>query len=258
LPLIYTLIGNNLDVTGDSKKAIEVYKTGIKQLPPSFILHYNLAVAYAGAKQLDEARAEVKKAAALNPKHSSSHFLLSMLLYRGAYRVPALLAASRFLTLEPNSGRSASALQIVQSVMQAGVSQGKNPNDINIFVNTSPKKDEGDFSSVELVMGLSKVAGMTDKNKGKSDMQLVIESFESVFTLLEESQAKGDRSKFTLRYYVPYFVEMKKRGYLEPFVYLIYLQSGNYQVREWLQQNGNRVREFLNWSNSYQWPQAGS
>jgi tetratricopeptide (TPR) repeat protein len=257
LPLVYTLIGNDLDETGNSKKAIEVYKTGIKQLPANFMLHFNLAVAYARQGQLDEARAEVKKSAALNPKHTSSHFLLSTIFFKGSYRMPALLAASRFLALEPNSGRSASALQIVQTVMQGGVSQGKSPGEINIFVDTSPKKDEGDFSTVEMFIGLGKAASLTEKNKGKSEMQLMVERFNSLFAMLEESQSKADRSKFTWSYYVPYFLEMKRRGLVEPFVYIIHLPSNHPEVRQWLQQNETRVREFLMWSNNYQWPQVG-
>src|SRR5436853_2850164 len=69
LPVIYALIGNTLDETGNSKKAIETYKAGIKLQPSSFLLYYNLAIAYSRAEQFDEARAAVKKAAALNPKH---------------------------------------------------------------------------------------------------------------------------------------------------------------------------------------------
>jgi tetratricopeptide (TPR) repeat protein len=255
LPLIYTLIGNTLDETGNAKKAVEAYKVGIKELPASYMLHYNLAVTYNRMGQFNDARAEAKKSAALNPKHPSSHFLLSTLFYKGGYPTPALLSACRFLILEPNSGRSGTALQVVQRVIQGGVSQGKNPNEINIAIDPSPKKDEGDFSSIEMFMGLSKAASLTEKNKGKTEMQLLVGNFESLFTMLEESEAKADRSKFAWGYYVPYFLELKRRGLVEPFVYIIYLASNNPEVRGWLQQNGNRVREFLAWSNSYQWPQ---
>jgi tetratricopeptide (TPR) repeat protein len=254
LPLVYTLIGNDLDETGNSKKAIEVYKTGIKQLPPSFMLHFNLAVAYGRQGKLDEARAEVKKAVALNPRHASSHFLLSQLFFKGNYKTPALLASARFLTLEPNSRRAVAAMQVIQSAMQAGVSPGKNPNEINIFVDTNAKKDEGDFTMIDTVISLGKAASMTEKNKGKTEMQLLVERFNTLFAIMEESQAKADRSKFTWSYYIPYFIEIKKRGLVEPFVYIIYLTSNNPEVRQWLQQNETRVREFLAWSNSYQWP----
>lgn len=253
LPLVYTLIGNNLDETGNPKKAIEVYKMGIKNLPPHFMLHFNLAVTYSRQGQLEDARAEVKKAVALNPKHTTSHFLLSTLFIKGNYKMPALLAASRFLVLEPNSQRSAAALQIVHGVMQGGVSRGNNPNEINIFVDPSPKKDEGDFSAVEMFIGLGKAASLTEKNKGKSAIQLLVEQFESLFTMLGET--KAERSKFTWSYYVPYFLEMKKRGLVEPFVYIIYLTSNDPEVRQWLQENETRVREFLAWSNGYQWSQ---
>ena len=64
---------------------------------------------------------------------------------------------------------------------------------------------------------------------------------------------KGDKSKFTWRYYIPYFVELRKRNYVEPFTYYISQSSDLNGVTEWLQANANRVDEFLSWSKSYQW-----
>jgi tetratricopeptide (TPR) repeat protein len=259
LPAIYVLIGNIQDEQGDSKKAIETYKAGIKiqpSNPANGALYFNMAIAYGRAGQLDEARVAVKKSASMNPKHAGGQLLLSNIFFKGEYRIPALLAACRFLILEPDSKRSDTALQIVQRVMQAGVSQGKNSNEINIFVSTEPKKkDEGDFSSIEAIMGLVKAADYTEKNKGKSEAQLLVGNFESLLTFLGEAKSK-DQSKFTWKYYVPYFLEMKKRGYIEPFVYYIHQRSDVPGVKEWLEKNGNKVLEFLNWSESYGWPRA--
>jgi hypothetical protein len=86
---------------------------------------------------------------------------------RGAYKTPSLLAALRFLILEPSSKRSDAALALVRKVMQAGVSQGKDDNSINIFINTAAKKDEGDFTVIDLVVSMAKAAEKTEKNQGQ-------------------------------------------------------------------------------------------
>lgn len=256
LPNVYALIGNSYDDDDDPKKAVEAYKAGIKLAPPSYQLHFNLAVTYSRLKRFEEARAELKRSALLNPKHPSSQYLLSLNFYQEGYRVPALLAAARFLVLEPTSRRSLDAFKIVQSVMQGGVSQGRNPNEINITMNMSGKKDEGDFGVIETFIGLSKAAGMTEKNRSKTQMQLAVEQWESLITMMEEGLAKADRSKFTWQYYVPYFIEMKKKGYVEAFVYLININSGDNNVRVWLERNSAPLREFLTWTDRYQWPKA--
>jgi tetratricopeptide (TPR) repeat protein len=256
LPIIYVLIGNTYDEAGDSKKSIETYKAGIKLQPSSFLLYFNLAITYSRAEQFDDARAALKKAAGLNPKHASSQLILSSIFLKGDYKTPALLAACRFLILEPTSTRADAALQIVQRVMQAGVAPGKNSNEINIFVDMAPKKkDEGDFSSIDMFMGLAKAGNYTEKNKDKSEFQLTVDNFESLFAFLEEAKGK-DQSKFTWKYYVPYFLEMNKKGYVEPFVYYIYQRHPVPGAKEWIQQNSGKVREFLSWTEGYNWPQA--
>jgi tetratricopeptide (TPR) repeat protein len=256
LPIVYVLIGNTYDEAGDSKKSIETYKAGIKLQPSSFLLYYNLGITYSRAEQFDDARAALKKAAGLNPKHASSQIILSSLFFKGDYKTPALLSACRFLILEPNSTRADAALQIVQKVMQAGVAPGKNSNEINIFVDMAPKKkDEGDFSSVDMFMGLAKAGNYTEKNKDKSEFQLAVDNFQSLFAFLEEAKGK-DQSKFTWKYYVPYFLEMHKKGYVEPFVYYIYQRHPLPGAKDWIQQNSGKVREFLSWTAGYSWPQA--
>lgn len=252
LPRVYVQIGNAQDELGDPKKAIETYKAGLKLVPSTSLIHYNLAITYNKLGEYEEARKAVKKSAGFNPQHPSSQLLLASLFDRGAYKTPALLAACRFLVLEPNSQRSAGALNLVAKSMQAGVAPGKDANTINIFVDTSTKKDEGDFGAIDLVISLTKAAEKMDAKKDKTEMQLLVSSFETTFAVLGEQ--KADASKFTWKYYVPYFVEMKKQGHVEAFVYYINQRRGSPEVNEWLLQHRQTLASFLAWSKAYPWP----
>lgn len=254
LVILYQLIGNNLDILGEPEKAIEAYKAGIKVKPDFALIYFNLAVTYMNLKKPEEAKKNLKKSVQLNPNHPSSHLGLGELFYSTNYKTPALFAVSRFLILEPRTERSDAAYKIFRAILQGGVSQGKNPNEINIFADMSGKKDEGDFGSIDLMLGLTKAAGMTEKDKGKSEMQLMIEQLESLFAIISETDPKGDRSKFVWKHYIPYFIELKKKNFVEPFAYYISQRSNLSGVQEWLTTNSNRVNEFLNWSKQYQWP----
>jgi Flp pilus assembly protein TadD len=256
LPGFYMQIGNNLDQLGEPKKSVEVYKAGIKLLPKMAMLHYNLAVTYRNMGRLDDARKAVKQAISLDPNHAGSHVILSVIWHQGRYRTPALLAAARFLVLEPRSERSPGALRIVKEVMGGGVTTGANPNQITILMDPSAKKDEGDFGAIDLVLGLGKAASMTERNKGKTDMQLLVGQFETFFAIMSEQNDRADRSKFTWKFYVPYFTEMKQKNYVEPFVYYIAQIDGNEEAQKWLAGNKARVGDFLAWSKLYKWPQA--
>jgi hypothetical protein len=207
--------------------------------------------------KVEDARKTVKEAIAINPNHPGSHAVLSALWHDGHYRTPALLAACRFLVLEPRSARANAALRIVKEGMGAGVTTGADPNRITILMDTSAKKDEGDFGTIELVLSLTKAGSMTEKNKDKTEMQLLVGQFETFFAILAEQSDKGDRSKFAWKYYVPYFNEMKQKNYVEPFVYHITQSDGNEDTLKWLAANKARVGDFLAWSRLYKWPPAG-
>lgn len=254
LDATYVQMGSCYDESGDSKKAVEIYKAGIKLSPSSSLLHYNLALTYLRTGQLEEARDAAKKAAWLDPNHPSSQLILSTLFDKGSYKIPSLLAALRFLILEPTSKRSDAALERVRKLMQAGVSPAKDGKNISIVIETGQKKDEGDFESIDLFVGLMKAANYTEKNTDKSEIQLLVGNVNSLCAILSESTAKADRSKFTWKYYVPYLVEMKQQGHTEAFVYYINQRNNVVGVNDWLKQNQTKVTDFLAWSKSYRWP----
>lgn len=256
LEAVYVQLGTCFDDQGNPQKAVETYKAGLKLARSSSLLEYNLAVTYLHTRQLEDARAAVKKAAALDPNHASSHLLLSTLFDKGSYKIPSLLAAWRFLILEPASQRAEVVLELINKLMQAGVSPGKDGNNIRLILETGQKKDEGDFRSIDLFMGLMRAANYAEKNKDKSEMQLLVANFNSLFSILSESTTKADRSKFTWKYYVPYFVEMKQQGHTEAFIYYVNQRGTIAGVDEWLKQHPNKVADFLAWSRSYRWPKV--
>jgi tetratricopeptide (TPR) repeat protein len=250
----YIRIGNNLDLLGESKKAVEVYKQAIKIKPGTPLLYYNLGVTYNRLNNVEEAKKNIKKELYISPSHASSHIGLAQLFHKTNYKVPALFAVMRFLVLEPKSQRANDAHQAFIEMLRGGASAGKNPGEISIFLDLGGKKDEGDFGSIELVLGLTGAVGATEKNKDKSDAEKLVDQLDTLLALISEQDAKGDKSKFTFRYYIPYFNELKKRDYVEPFAYHISQSSKMSGVADWLQANSGRVKEFLIWSEGYQWP----
>ncbi len=250
----YALAGNSLDQMGDSKKAIDVYKAGLKISPQAWLLHFNLGVIYRNTGKPEDARKSFKRTAAINPDYASGHLALGDIFYKGNYKTPALLALSRFLVLEPNSARSDFAHRLLQEILQGGVSVGDDPSKITIALNLSDKKDEGDFGGVDVLIGLVKAGEHLEKNKDKTKAELGLGQFELIFSVLAEQDSKEKQSKFVWKYYVPYFTEMKSRNYVEPFYYYINRRSEDTEVQKWLAGNFRRVNEFLSWSKQYQWP----
>ena len=254
LSRFYVLIGNDLDELGEGKKAVDVYERGIKLKPDDFLLYYNLAITQSRLKNVEETRKNLKKALYLNPNHASSHAALAQFFMAMRYKIPALFAAMRFLVIEPESPRTERVYKIFSDTLSGGATAGKNPNEINIFVDMGGKKDEGDFGSLDLILGIVGAAKMSEENKNKSEIERLVDRLDSFFAIVSEGDPKGDKSKFTFRYYIPYFIELKNKKYVEPFVYYISQSTNLKGVPEWLAANQSRVNEFLTWSKNYPWP----
>jgi hypothetical protein len=95
-----------------------------------------------------------------------------------------------------------------------------------------------------------------DLGKDKSEIQLGVDAFDHLLTVMSESTSDKKSTGFAWNYYRPYFIEMKRRNLVEPFCYLIHRSGNDAAVTEWLFKNRGRVDEFLAWSKGYNW-QAG-
>ncbi|HEY7544400.1 MAG TPA: tetratricopeptide repeat protein [Blastocatellia bacterium] len=251
----YVLIGNNLDNMGQPENAIKTYKSGIRMFPEESLLHFNLAITLLKQNKPDEARKSLKDAVTFNPAHPGSHIRLGDLYFRENYRIPALLAMGRFLVLEPKSERATYALQVIQDVLGRATEKDDKTGNITVTLDPTAKTDEGDFGAVMGALGILSAARHLEKNKNKSEIQMIVDTFTSLFSLMSEGDSKKQQG-FAWSYYRPYFAEMKARNMVEPFCYYIYQTSQSTEVAKWLAQNTARVNEFLSWSQSYQWPRV--
>ena len=203
-------------------------------------------------KQYNEARSELKRAVEYDFKYASPHFLLSRVYNGTRYKVPAFLAAARFISLETNTSRSQTAAAIVREVLKPAPKDAKTGN-INSFMDLGGPKDEGDFTMYELFLGsLIAYEGSKDdsKNNKKTENELFVGAVTELIGVIDED--KKLKSTFIGRTYVPFISELKKKGYSEIFGYLALYISGADNAMTWLKANDAKLGEFLAWAKSYQ------
>lgn len=257
LALGYGIIANSLDDQGQLQKAIEIYNEAIKisksdkeleyQLSS---LHFNLAITQYRLKQFKEAREAAKKSVEYDFRYPSPNYLLAVIFNGTRYKVPALLAAGRLITLELNSQRSKQAAAIFHSVMKGNVTPGKNPNEMTINLDFFAPKDEGDFGAFELILG-TLMAIKTDKDKDKTENERFADAVDTVIGMLDDKKLK---ETFVGKTYIPFMLELKQKGYVKEFAYLVLQQTGNQEAYQWLVDNGQKTVDFINWSKTYQLP----
>jgi tetratricopeptide (TPR) repeat protein len=251
----YTVIANALDDLGKPKEAIEIYQKAIKQLegdaeytPHVSNLYYNMAIAYFKQKQYKEAREASKKAVQSNFSYPSPNYLLAVNYHGTKYKVPALLAAARLISLEINSQRTQQSVAIFLDILK-GAKKNEKTGNISINLDFNAPTDEGDFGMYELFLGtLTTVKDEKDKNK--SENEIFADAVDSLIAILGED--KKLTSTFVGKTYIPFMMEMKSKGFSKTFAYLVLQQNGNEEAKKWLIDNAQQTANFLMWAKDYQ------
>jgi hypothetical protein len=125
-----------------------------------------------------------------------------------------------------------------------------------VAINPAQSKDEGDLTQLDLHITLSRIAAMAEADK--TEIQRMVFQVDALLGVISSTAAAKDKSTFMGSYYMPYFMEMQAKKFVEPFVYYISQRTPFPGVKEWLTANQERVNDFLSWSRGYEWPRAAA
>jgi tetratricopeptide (TPR) repeat protein len=247
--MLYTIIGNNLDMMGKPKQAVLVYKEGIGKYPGEFMLHYNLAIAYIGMNKQNEAESEVIEAIRANNRHASSHMVLAEIYRQRGEQIPALLMLCRFLVLEPATMRSVNAIRDIDQLVQWGVQR---KDEKNVTINLFGFDDDSPYGAMILLLRLKQAALSTELRELNSPVRARVETLDMLFSLIAE---KSDRSTgdFTADYLFPYYAGLAQNELSEAFIYYIHQSAGNSEIDTWIDTNMEAIERFLEWNQKYEW-----
>lgn len=254
---VYVNLGSAYDVLKKTDKSIEVYEDGIRLFPDFFLLHFNKGISLVSVRRLEEALPCFQASAALNPKHPGTQNALARLL-AADNRIPAILAFSRFLILEPQSKRSVDNLNILQSLMTQNVEK-TGRNSVKISVNAAVLGDttadgsakENSFSATDLLLSMEGALDFEKEFKKMTEVERFIRKFDRMCASLKET--KNDNHGFYWDYYVPYFIEMKEKNFIETFAYVAFATSDYPEVDKWLKTHEKEIDSFYEWSNQFVW-----
>jgi hypothetical protein len=256
LPLFYVLIANNLDDHGKPQEAVRIYQDGLKLLEkdPRYgkyraSLNYNLSITYLNQNKVPEARKALKQAVEDDYSYASPHYLLSIVFSNGRYRIPAFLAASRFVSVEYGTPRARKAIDVIFASLRPAAKDPKTGNTV-ITLEADGPTDEGDFGPIDMLFGML-TAMPADKGEDRSDNQAFISGVDKMIGLLTSD--KKIASTFVGRNYVPFMAEMKARGHIEAFANMIMVirDSRNQEASKWISSNDAKVKAFVSWAKAY-------
>jgi len=239
----YLTKGAALNALGKAQESTKTLEKAIKKTDGHYLLHYNLAINYYQANDLDQSEEQLLKGLGLNQSHPGSHFLLSNIHSVKGNKVQALLAAHYFLILESTSPRSKAANAIIQKSFGGNVSKdAEKPNTINISLTLD---DSNEFSTSELMLSMIEASRQTEEHEHKSDDEWNIERTTLFFTSLGELNATKSKSIWTTLY-IPLFYDLAKSDHMEAFCKYI-TRSSNEASQLWLSENEEKLSNFATW-----------
>lgn len=257
--LVYVTYGNSLDAQKKTKKALQAYEQGLKYHPNSYSLYFNRGVAQATTGQTPASISSFQQAVALNPQHATSHMSLGVMQTSAQARIPAVLALARFLVLEPRSKRAAQRLPLLDEAMMRGVTRtGEKAVTIQLSAEAlkgANGKSNGpdNFGPAEMLLSVSGALALDEKHRDDTPAERFSAQFASLCRGLGE--LSGKQKGFTWEYYVPYFAELEKKGYVPALTYLVHAsQTEVPAVQQWLAAHSTEVQVFQEWSKNYVWP----
>jgi len=255
---VYVTYGNAFDAIKKTDKSIEIYDQGIKSFPNYYQLYFNKGITLSSVKKYDEAILCFQKSVMLNPVHGSSHNAIARILQVENKRIPSLLAYCRFLVIEPQGNRAKQNLESVRKIMKGNTEQtGANSVTINIspdmLGDTSSKETskENNFTAIDFLLAMDAGLDYDKKNKKKTDVEQFIRKFETVCASLKET--RSNNYGFYWDFYVPYFTEMKDKGFLETFAYVAFASSDDPAISNWLKSHKNEIEKLYDWSKAFMW-----
>lgn len=267
LPMFYDVMASSLDSKGQPAEAVATYKRGIALAPKSSQLYYNMAVTYRESLgKADEARDALKKAASIEPLHPGVQLLLGQVYQGSGYRVPAFLALSTFLVIDPAGSQALPGYGLWRAVLKGGVDPLPETTAMagtpvrDRAMATPPgrtpvkKTDEGNFDAFESLMVSTHRDFMEKLDSGTPEIQALLAQVSELLGALPAGPTGANAQNFSSTHYVPFFRALKEKDFVEPFVYWASQRAPVPGVTDWLKSNEPRVRAFLQWASDYQWP----
>lgn len=204
------------------------------------------------------AASALQHAVRLDPTNERYHFLLGVAYSLSGRRLPAILAMSEALALKPATERSADMIRMIDALWIAGLQRGT---DGSFTVSPEASKgirstttEDGNFFPAEMTICSIASDDLKD-SAGIKSMEKVIKRYEAIADLVGPLAPRDTADHgFAREFYPNFFVELKARGFIEPFAYYTRQASGDPSVVPWLKAHDEELSKFLVWWREYQWP----
>jgi tetratricopeptide (TPR) repeat protein len=255
---VYIILGSAYDAIGEHDKAEKTFRRGLERHPDVPLLHFNLGVNLLVKEKPDKAASSFMEMLRHRPQHANSWLYLAnseRMIGQPGY---ALAAYARFLTLEPQSARSAGVARAIWDILFAGVSRGPDKDgkaQINV---TLPFAAGAEGGGQGMMLALVAASRHLEENEKKSDAQYFPEALATAFAILGDTEAKKNKDdEFWRTCAWPFFAGATEAKHLEAMAYEMRRSLEEPEVVSWLKEHAEAVTAYRAWLQDWKAPECG-
>lgn len=231
------LLGNCLGGMGEHERALAAYRKGLKLAPSDASILYNLSVALVKDEKLDEARQLLETDLRANPSDAVAHSLLANIFAAQGYRTPAVFSYLRFLALDPTSAEATGAAEHLRALL----------NDSKIDLKQDARKDEGDYSTMDILLAAGAAARGTEEEAKLSEFEQMRLQVSHLIDHFLIAQALKEGNDFTAAVHRPFFAAMKGEKLVDIFAGIAIARLDMPGRDEWAKTSDAEVARYGEW-----------
>lgn len=246
-----TLAGTCYSSMGKPRKALRQFRKALEIDPENAMLNFNVAITLTKEGETDKAIAHLQTAIDSRPGYSSPYLVLGQLHGAIGSYAKGVFYFSRFVTLEPNSARTAQASAGVFEFLQEGVE--REPDD-EIKVSVFMGEEDDPFGTLEMSRSLAAAAMHVEKDEeGEEEEQKSaaepatearrhVDALVNFFQMAQELSDRGSlrETKTWDQAIVPILAIHDEEG-SKPLAYLMTARAGISGGQSWLETHPEEI-----------------
>ena len=252
LPDIYLLLGAAYERIDEAWNALRTYRHASRRFPDNAIVQQRLALVYIHLEKPELAAEALKNALRLEPLDPNSHFQLGMLYADYEYRIPALLALSVALLVDPGEGPVDLINETLDTLLGQGVIRNAASGAFVSVADAAPKSDEGDFAATDAALTSARVALLNRGVRGE-DPAMLNAQYNALFTALRTLDSAQGGEAFAVTFYVPLFRALTEKGLQEAFINSVFQVRQDPVFAQWIADHPGQATQLQATMRHYRW-----
>lgn len=242
----YQLLGNSYDMTGDAKKAIASYETGLCKFPKSGPLYLELGNMQLGTKDYDKALSYYEKGIELAPEYPSNYFRAAKLYLASNAEMWGMMYGELFMNLERNSARTAEISKLLYDTYKKEITFPEaNSASVSFSTNVMNVSDLGKGKKLKLPYGITYESTLALAVAGERDINLhSLNLIRNNFISSYYAMKRDDQYPNVL---FDYQQQIAKAGHAEAYNHWVLMMGDEPAAAAWVKANPQQWTAFATW-----------